>query len=304
MPSLPLAQARALLPHLNKAMEQAGIDTPKRVAAFLAQLAHESGELRYFEELASGAAYEGRRDLGNTQPGDGQRFKGRGPIQLTGRANYAAASKALGIDLLSKPELAARPDVGFRIAAWYWQSRGLNALADSGKFNEITQRINGGQNGASDRRWHFALASQALGAGLAGGPLATESTPIPTVDSRRAGWALASGSRRADADAGFGRLSDSYAYLSGLKQDLFFQNLLLLMSSGNHSGLMMNPALAAFAKANGIALVKGSPVPKELIAEFLAKSLADELKKGSRPEQAVQAISERYALNVGPAQGS
>lgn len=164
MPNLPDAKARQYLPYLNKAMVEAGITTPKRQAAFLAQLAHESGGLRYMEEIASGAAYEGRRDLGNTQPGDGRRFKGRGPIQLTGRANYAAASKALGIDLVNNPQRAADPDVGFRIATWFWQTRGLNQLADAGRFSDITRRINGGYNGAADRNRYWEIAKNALGA--------------------------------------------------------------------------------------------------------------------------------------------
>ncbi len=96
MPNVSPERAAAMAPYLNRAMQEAGINTPRRAAAFIAQLGHESGQLRYFEELASGRAYEGRRDLGNTQPGDGMRFKGRGPIQLTGRANYEAASRALG----------------------------------------------------------------------------------------------------------------------------------------------------------------------------------------------------------------
>ncbi|MBX7096964.1 MAG: LysM peptidoglycan-binding domain-containing protein [Myxococcaceae bacterium] len=163
MPNLSDAKAQKYLPYLNQAMAEQGINTPKRQAAFLAQLAHESGELKYMEEIASGSAYEGRRDLGNTQPGDGVRFKGRGPIQLTGRANYAAASRALGIDLVNHPERAADPDVGFRIATWFWKTHGLNQLADQGNFSEITHRINGGYNGASSRNRYWETAKSVLG---------------------------------------------------------------------------------------------------------------------------------------------
>nr|WP_286202492.1 glycoside hydrolase family 19 protein [Comamonas sp. JC664] len=139
-------------------MAEANITTPKRKAAFLAQLAHESGQLRYMEEIASGAAYEGRRDLGNTQPGDGVRYKGRGPIQLTGRANYRAAGRALGIDLEGNPQRAKDPDVAFRIAGWYWSSRNLNTYADAGNFREVTRRINGGYNGLADREMYYRRA--------------------------------------------------------------------------------------------------------------------------------------------------
>ncbi len=158
MPRLSEAQASAYLPELNVAMAQVEITTSQRRAAFLAQLAHESGELRFWEELADGKAYEGRRDLGNTQPGDGPRYKGRGPIQLTGRSNYRAAGHALGIDLENSPERARDPDVGFRVAAWFWKSRGLNALADAGDFREITRRINGGYNGLPQREAYYARA--------------------------------------------------------------------------------------------------------------------------------------------------
>ena len=163
MPNLSDAKARQVLPHLNKAMVEANINTPKRQAAFLAQLAHESGELRYFEEIASGRAYEGRRDLGNTQPGDGVRFKGRCPIQLTGRSNYRAAGQALGIDLVNNPKRAADVDVGFRTAAWFWNSRGLNKYADAGNFREVTRRINGGYNGLSSREAYYRRALNVLG---------------------------------------------------------------------------------------------------------------------------------------------
>ncbi len=164
MPNLSDAKAQAYLAPLNRAMAEAGITTPRRQAAFLAQLAHESGELKYFEELASGAAYEGRSDLGNTQPGDGVRYKGRGPIQLTGRANYRAAGRALGLDLEGNPALAATPEVGFRVAAWYWGSRNLNAQADAGNFDAITRAINGGYNGKASRDAYHRRALQVLGA--------------------------------------------------------------------------------------------------------------------------------------------
>ncbi|WP_163779871.1 LysM peptidoglycan-binding domain-containing protein [Myxococcus vastator] len=158
MPNLSQAKAEQYLPHLNRAMAEANITTPMRKAAFLAQLAHESGQLRYMEEIASGAAYEGRRDLGNTQPGDGVRYKGRGPIQLTGRANYRAAGQALGIDLEGNPQRAKDPDVAFRIAGWYWSSRNLNTYADAGNFREVTRRINGGYNGLADREMYYRRA--------------------------------------------------------------------------------------------------------------------------------------------------
>jgi predicted chitinase/LysM repeat protein len=163
MPNLSEARAQQMLPPLNAAMAEAGINTPRRQAAFLAQLAHESGEFRYMEEIASGAAYEGRTDLGNTQPGDGVRFKGRGPIQLTGRSNYRAAGQALGIDLENNPTRAADPDVGFRTAAWFWNSRNLNQYADAKNFDAITYRVNGGYNGKASRDAYYARALQVLG---------------------------------------------------------------------------------------------------------------------------------------------
>ncbi len=157
------AQKRAAyLPFIQQAMQEFGITTYLREAAFLAQLAHESGELRFMEEIASGAAYEGRRDLGNTQPGDGRRYKGRGPIQLTGRANYKKFGDLLGLDLINNPTMAATPEVGFRIAGLFWKSRGLNELADQQDFRTITKRINGGFNGLPDRIKFYERAKKVL----------------------------------------------------------------------------------------------------------------------------------------------
>lgn len=130
--------------------------TSNRLAHFMAQLAHESDNFRAMEEYASGAAYEGRASLGNTQPGDGKRYKGRGPIQLTGRANYREYGRTLGIDFERHPELVATPSIGLIVALRYWQAKGLNALADADDLLTITRRINGGTNGLDDRRAKLA----------------------------------------------------------------------------------------------------------------------------------------------------
>lgn len=157
--------AEAFLPYFNAACLEHDITTGRRLAAFAAQLGHESIDLTAWEEKASGAAYDTGRlaeRLGNTPEadGDGQRYKGRGPMQLTGQANYEAAGKALGVDLVAQPERAAHRDMGFRIAGWYWGTRKLNSLADQGPshFDQITKLINGGLNGADDRRQRYARA--------------------------------------------------------------------------------------------------------------------------------------------------
>ena len=165
---MPFAGSRASVFHdpLNDAMREFEITTPAREAAFLAQIAHESGELRYTEEIASGAAYEGRQDLGNVRPGDGRRFKGRGLLQITGRTNYRQVSQALYGDpeaLIEGPEQLARPVPACRSAGWYWSDRKLNALADAGDFRAITRRVNGGFNGLADRLKYWDRARAVLG---------------------------------------------------------------------------------------------------------------------------------------------
>lgn len=127
------------------------LDNHLRIIHFVAQVGHESGGFKYMQEIASGAAYEGRQDLGNTQRGDGVRYKGRGPIQLTGRANYRNYGRALGIDFERNPDIVAVPSIGMMVACKYWSDKGLNALADIGDIQTITRRINGGLNGYNDR---------------------------------------------------------------------------------------------------------------------------------------------------------
>lgn len=163
-PTISDANAAAWIPFLNASMWEASINSDARKAAYIAQLAHESDGFNTLEEYASGAGYEGREDLGNTEAGDGVRFKGRGPIQITGRYNYGSYGEQLGVDLISNPERAATPEVGFRIAAAYWANNNLNTYADSGEFDTITSRINGGQNGADSRRAYHATAQSTLGA--------------------------------------------------------------------------------------------------------------------------------------------
>ncbi len=147
---------------LDVTLRTYAIDTDLRVAHFVAQICHEAAGLRTTEEFASGAAYEGRQDLGNTRPGDGQRYKGRGLIQLTGRANYRRYGAILGLDLESDPEVAGDPVISLRIACEYWRAKRLNAHADRDDLRTITQLINGGQNGFEDRMSYLAKAKSVL----------------------------------------------------------------------------------------------------------------------------------------------
>lgn len=143
----------------QQTLDQAGINTPARLRHFLSQMAWESGGFAHPLEGASGTAYEGRRDLGNINPGDGSKYKGRGIIQLTGRSNYENYGRALGVDLVARPELAADPDLSVKIAAKYWQDHNLNEKADNNDLRGITRSINGGYNGLSGRMALFDILS-------------------------------------------------------------------------------------------------------------------------------------------------
>ena len=195
------------VPVLNTAMGRYQIVGTKRIAAFIAQVGHESGHLtrlvenfnysadglantwpsRFAEpdgkggyikvqmagkvrnkpntlalsverkpEQIANIAYGNR--MGNTAPGDGWKYRGRGLIQITGKNNYRACSEALGLDLIAQPELLEKPQHACMSAAWFWATNGLNSLADAGMFGATTQRINGGQNGAGDRQALYARA--------------------------------------------------------------------------------------------------------------------------------------------------
>ena len=203
--------AGVFVPVLNTAMSRYQIVGAKRIAAFIAQVGHESGHLtrlvenlnysadglantwssRYAEpdgksgyvtvqvagkarnkpntlarsvdrkpEQIANIAYGNR--IGNTDPGDGWKYRGRGLIQITGKNNYRACSEALGLDLIAQPELLEKPQYASMSAAWFWATNGLNTLADAGKYEAITQRINGGQTGATDRQVLYAQAQKVL----------------------------------------------------------------------------------------------------------------------------------------------
>jgi putative chitinase len=144
-------------------MQTYHITKPLRMAHFLAQIGHETASLRYAEEIADGSAYEGRADLGNTQPGDGKRFKGRGLIQLTGRANYTEYSLDSGVDYVTDPrKVATDPFVAVDVACWFWNKRKLNTLADRDDVKAVTRRINGGYNGLDDRIAYLVRAKAVL----------------------------------------------------------------------------------------------------------------------------------------------
>ncbi len=145
-------------------MKKYEITTPLRMAHFISQIAHETASFLYAEEIADGSAYEGRRDLGNTQPGDGKRFKGRGLIQLTGRANYTQYEKDSEVDCVANPErVASDPFVAVDVACWYWDKRRINRLADADDVKAVTKAINGGYNGLDDRIAYLARAKAVLG---------------------------------------------------------------------------------------------------------------------------------------------
>lgn len=145
---------------LNEEGPRYGLTDPLDIQHFIAQCAHESDGFQTFEEYASGKAYEGRKDLGNTHKGDGVKFKGRGAIQLTGRANYTAFAAAAGVDYITHPEWVAGPINGARAALWYWKKNGLSALAEKDDLMAVTKKVNGGTNGLENRKLYLERAKK------------------------------------------------------------------------------------------------------------------------------------------------
>lgn len=167
--NIPIKRAQTWAPVIEDAIDRFGV---KNVPMFIAQIGHESGSFVYVAELWGPTPvqrrYEGRADLGNTQPGDGFWFRGRGLVQITGRNNYRECGQALKLDLLAKPDLLELPSNAAASAAWYWASRHLDDLAESdtdAAFLAVTRRINGGINGLADRAERWALARRFVGGG-------------------------------------------------------------------------------------------------------------------------------------------
>lgn len=172
---MPLAGARIprFVGPLNSSMDEFEITTSGRQAAYIATLAHESGQFIYMQELADGSAYEHRADLGNTRleaqeiaavhgSTPGRWWKGHGPIQITGYDNHKACGEYLGLDLLNEPRLLCEPEHGCRGAGWFWMTRKINALADAGDFKAVTRKVNGGLNGWLDRLAYYERALKVL----------------------------------------------------------------------------------------------------------------------------------------------
>ncbi|WP_374981736.1 glycoside hydrolase family 19 protein [Pseudomonas solani] len=191
-------EAGVFISVLEQALPRFSVTTPTRQSAFLAQCAHESaGFSRFAENLNYSAAglaatwpgrfrgadgqpnalalayqrrpavianyvYANRMGNGDEESGDGWRFRGRGLLQITGRGMYQRCGEALGLPLLEQPDLLLQPEQALLSAAWFWQSNGLNALADAGDFEAITRRINGGLNGLAERKALWLKAREAL----------------------------------------------------------------------------------------------------------------------------------------------
>lgn len=191
MPNMPAARRAVFLPVLNQTMQAYTIHNQRRAAAFLGQLAHESAEFKYMEEIWGPTAQQKRYEppstlatqLGNTQVGDGKRYKGRGPIQITGRANYKRYGDLLGLNLVAQPDLVAAPGVGLSAAGMFWRTNGLNALAELQDYRKITLIINGGYNGWDERLRYYELAKKVLGVGFSVAKGAA--VPLPTTAKAR-----------------------------------------------------------------------------------------------------------------------
>ncbi|MBD2311952.1 DUF4231 domain-containing protein [Desertifilum sp. FACHB-1129] len=162
-PDAPQQRLHELTPGVNQTLTRYEINTPLRIAHFISQVTHECDCFHAMEEYASGEDYEGWTELGNTQPGDGKRFKGRGLIQLTGRHNYELFSQTMGIDFTAKPELVAQAPYAVLAAGWYWDDRDINQLADRDDIRAVTKAINGGYNGLDDREKYLRAAKRVLG---------------------------------------------------------------------------------------------------------------------------------------------
>ena len=164
MPRVPATKASSFAALLTTEMNGGAIETCCRQAAFLAQVAYESSDLNWFQEMGSGKGYEGRKDLGNNNQGDGVKYKGRGPLQIVGRSTYRSASRVLGTNIEQTPKLVEDPNLGFKVAVWYWNSLSLSTMSDcsQGNFEKITKKLSPNMTGKEGRASKFATAKAVL----------------------------------------------------------------------------------------------------------------------------------------------
>jgi putative chitinase len=218
------------------------INTALREAHFWAQAAHETGGFKYTHEIWGPTdvqkRYEGRKDLGNIEPGDGFKFRGRGIFQLTGRANYKKYGEALGIDLINNPDKAAEPETALLIACEYWSSRKINACADKDDVVAVTKKINGGTNGIADRRAHLLIAKK-----MWADNYENDMVPVPPkvertmVESKQGNSALAVGAlgglgAAKEVAAQVQDASDAFEQIMGLMKNPNFLMMLVIIGLG------------------------------------------------------------------------
>src|ERR1700722_3554182 len=241
-----IAEAGAVL---AATLESYALTSRLRIAHFLGQTCEESAGYRTTEEFASGKEYEGRKDLGNTQKGDGPRYKGRGLLQLTGRANYADYGKALGVDLVNNPTLAAQPALSLKIACEYWKRRNINADCDRDDVQAVTRKVNGGLNGLSDRIAFTQKAKAAVARlqaiALSGAAAsAAASAGAASADTAAAGVAPA----QARPVLGRGSQGDAVVQLQNMLRDLNFA-----VAIDGDFGPGTEVAVTRFQSENGLA---------------------------------------------------
>lgn len=238
---------------LDQCAVRAVLTSKQRLAHFLSQTAHESAGYQTTVEYASGAAYEGRRDLGNVVPGDGKRYRGRGLIQLTGRANYSTYGAALGIGLEGNPPLAAVFPYAAMTAAEYWTKRKINVAADANDVVRVTKLINGGTNGLEDRKVRLARAQHALSdlpAALT--QRANEVRSQATIQKRQAGAAITTGAVASGAHVAAPEpVKPHWAVPVAIGGGLLALAIFVAVKSRNSGKLAANLEIEAKGAANG-----------------------------------------------------
>ena len=226
-----------LAENLDDQLAKYNIDDYLRVCHFLAQAAHESASFKTLEEYASGSAYEGRKDLGNAQLGDGRRYKGRGIFQLTGRANYRTYGQKLGYDLEGNPELAKEPLISIKTACEYWNSRKLSELADKDDVRGITKKINGGFNGLADRMQYLQKAKAIIPKDIKLSTNKSKDSPPPPVDPIVPPIVVA-------------KLGDNSSYVKDLQQMLISKGATI--KADGAFGPMTEQAVIEFQRKSGL----------------------------------------------------